>query len=408
MRKSTIYFTLILLLCPLMLVAQTAFYQFLTKDISADMVKIQDDYRTDKGINVLLKDLQELDHHLQMENAVSSNDIYQINLLTHCEEYHDLRMACQYAMAAIYLQQGDSLKTKDAFSTAITYSNPFIGKRTPLQQLIGLTQIYRKAFPHPEANEPLSSEMMGTSLIKDVLDMRFNLRLLSENPVEPSNCPLANRLLGYALPHFFPSWKMLPLAFTTRQTAIIIQKMAATSDQHIALWTKSQYALQFVVDAIEEDRLSDIINPQFGENCLFELALHGFGPANFILGVRCEKRKTQTKEIAELAYQFYEQASMQNYNTGTIRLAHCLAFGYGCPADEKRAFTMLKQLKGDMNFPRYGAYAYAQLLEKGMGGKINVKELMECYTQAASTTFLEQESKVAQDRIAKLYEKYYQ
>jgi hypothetical protein len=242
--------------------------------------------------------------------------------------------------------------------------------------------------------------------MKEVLNMRTTLTSLLEEPIPVSKVPLVNELLAYDISILMPTWKMTSKTLTPDLTPLMAQLMAYAADLYINLWVEEQYPAQFVVDDVRAGKMAALTNQMNESECLRELANHGYGPASHLLGLRCEQG-SHGKENPELAYQCYELAAEQGYNAGIIRKAHCLAVGYGCKANAKEAFALLKPLRDDVDFPRYGAYAYAKLLDQGIGGKTDMTDLMVCYTQAASEAVRKTESQAAQERIAELYEKNY-
>lgn len=408
MKRLTTPLLLTLLLLPLSVVAQSEFYRNLTKNIRTDLTRLADDFHSRRRNSVLLKDLQTLDYHLNMQNDMTMNELTKLKVLELYEEYFDLKMACHYTMAAIYHQQGDSLKTSDALSDAVTYSKPSYKRCTPLQQLIVLTTDYLDNFPYKVGDVMFSKSSVGSrvSIMKDVLSMRISLTSLLEEPIPVSLVPLVNELLAYDISILMPTWKMTSKALTSDLTTQMAQLMAYAADLSINLWVEEQYPAQFVVDDVKAGKFGGLTNQTNESKCLRELAVHGFGPASHLLGLRCELG-SHGKENPELAFQFYELAAEQGCKAGIIRKAHCLAVGYGCKANAKEAFALLKPLRDDVDFPRYGAYAYARLAEQGIGGKADMAELMVCYTLAASEAVRKSELQAAQERIAELYEKYY-
>ena len=408
MRRLTIPLLLTLLLLTLPVAAQSEFYSSLTKNIRTDLTRLENDFHSHKHNSVLLKDLQTLGYHLQMQNGMTMDELTQLKVLELYEEYFDLKMACHYTMAAIYHQQGDSLKTTDALNDAVTHSKPSYKKRTPLQQLIVLTTDYMDNFPY-KVNDVLFSNSSVSSrvgIIKDVLSMRTTLASLLEESIPVSKVPLVNELLAYDITVMQPSWKLDTKTLTPAHTASVAEFMAYIADLSINLWVEQQYPAQFVVDNVRAGKMAALTNQLNESECLRELANHGYGPASHLLGLRCELG-SHGKENPELAYRCYELAAEQGYNAGIIRKAHCLAVGYGCKADAKEAFALLRPLRDDVDFPRYGAYAYARLLDQGVGEKADMTDLMVCYTQAASEAVRKTESQAAQERIAELYEKNY-
>ena len=408
MRRLTIQLLLTLLLLPLSVVAQNEFYSSLTGKIRTDLTRLEDDFHSRRRNSVLLKDLQTLDYHLHMQNDMKLDELQQLKVLELYEEFFDLRMACHYTMAAIYHQQGDSLKCSDALGDAHSSSKPSYSRRSPLQDLVRLTISYWRTIPGRAGEVLISKSSIGSrvSIMKDVLSMQTSLRSLWEKPIPVSKLRLVNELLAYDIALLFPSWKMTSKTITPELTTQMAQLMTYATDLHINLWVERQYPAQFVVDDVRANKMPGLTNQGDESEYLRELAIHGYGPASLLLGLRCELG-SHGKENPEAAFQFYELAAEQGDKAGIIRKAHCLAVGYGCKANAKEAFAMLKPLRDDVDFPRYGAYAYAKLVDQGVGGKADMTDLMVCYTQAASEAVRKTESQAAQERIAELYDKIY-
>ena len=415
MRRTKIYLLILLLLLPLTSVGQSNLYRNFTKDIKSDIMKLESDLHQRKEKSVILKDLQKLDYHMQMQYDMTTDDLLQLKILERYDEFYELKMACHYTIGAIYHHLGDSLKATDSMHDAISHSSPSHMKRTSLQELLIQTISFMNNIP-----DKMESIILGTtsvqsrvSTMKEVLHMRYSLRSLLDSPVDISKYPLVNELLAYAISLRKPSWqleadkKKHPNTVTSEQLTLIAQLMAYTADKYINFWVENQFPAQFIIDVIKNNKFRALTNETNESICLYELSIHGYGQASHLLGLRFESG-SHAKEDPEQAYECYELAAQQGCHAGIIRQAHCLAIGYGCKVNTKKAFSILKPLRNDVDFPCNGAYAYAKLIDQGIGGKADIIDMMECYSQAASEAFRKSEQTAAQERIAQLYEQYYQ
>ena len=82
--------------------------------------------------------------------------------------------------------------------------------------------------------------------------------------------------------------------------------------------------------------------------------------------------------------------------------------GFGGKKDLQRAYSLLKPLTSHADFAKNGAFAYAFLLEKKIGGNASLLDIMHYYATAANVALQSDERTTARERCNQLYEKYYQ
>ena len=75
--------------------------------------------------------------------------------------------------------------------------------------------------------------------------------------------------------------------------------------------------------------------------------------------------------------------------------------------NQKKAFEILQPLIQNVDFAKNGAFAYAVLLEEGMGGEVDILDIMHYYSIAAEKALSNPERKVAKERVNNYYEKFY-
>lgn len=398
--------------------AQTAFFNGMTKDIRADYSLLVNLLLSDEEVppQKLIDTIHSLYDHLSPHTGMPEEDILKISReLWDLPEYHDLLAMCKLTEGVVYLQQRDTVKAEDALEAVffITNSTNHWDKTLFQDFLVAMAEFIRQ-IPHhmKETINSYSSIESRVTIIRDVLRLRSLLRRISTKTITVSTNEDMNWMLLLNILDAFPDEHLSPFVdeadpkgVTPQFLKSICNLMIKFTDDFINIWVDRKYPAQHVIDEIERGtggrKYAGIRYVNEDDISIEELALHGFGPATFILGSKCEEKKPKD------AFAFYKLSSEQGCVAGTIRAAYCQAYGIGCKENPKAAFQVLKSYCNHADFPEYGASAYVYLLAKNIGDKADVFDILY-YASLAARNASKDEREFATQLIDTIYDEYYE
>lgn len=397
--------------------AQDSFSSKLTENMKKDITSLSNHMKANSAPSVLAKDLDNLLYHMIPQKGLKTEEILQIGYkLQKHSEYYDLQAACRLALAFMNKKQNAIEKYQDLLDGMEFHIQSKLNERPSVFQdfICALAKYYylipNKADGVTEFGLNAPTTAMKSNIVKDFLFIRSEMRRIEKAGIKPSNYALANELLILVLKNIYQGKiavpKSLNAEFLTKENRLMSNKL----DVYIHKWLELQFPAQYILNPIKgTDMKSPILeerNKKKRYANIRELSIQGYGPASYRVGYDFEIAYGRDEKPQE-AFKYYKLASKQGSIAGTIRLANCLVFGYGCTADPQKAYELLQPLTRDADFAKNGAYAYAVLLEKGLGGKADILDIMEYYTMAAEKGLKYSESESASKRIRQLYEKYY-
>lgn len=366
--------------------------------------------------DVLLEDINRLFLSLEIREGKPSEEIIHISKkLRPFPEYYDLLAICHLTAANIFMQRKDSAVAESRYGSLYTIGTDpesSLDRSAPssIQRFMMALGDYLYEIPHNIPRVVMSNaglpERCGIML--RVVRSRSALRQLCPLPIVPSKCDIVNQLLLLNLHDLLHMDVSGGFKSATEQA---YKHMCQTMDGHISEWMKLQYPIEHLIYYIVENE-DDVSNSRKRERLhdrlLKELSLQGSGAASYHLADRLSRRESKKDYNPQEIRQYFELASQQGSTAGTMRFATCLTTGFGGKADLKRAYALLQPLTSHADFPENGAFAYAILLEKKIGGNASILDIMHYYAIAAGQALLNDERGTAREKCNQLYEKYYQ
>lgn len=398
--------------------AQNSFSSKVTANMKQDIASLNNHMKAKSSPAILAKDLSNLLFHMIPQKGLKSEEIVQIGYkLQKYQEYYDLEAACRLALALMKIRMNEEKEAQDILNGIEFHIQSKLNEHSSsFQDFICALAKYRYLVPNRAdgvtdfgSNAPTTGTK--TETVKNVVFIRSELRRIEQIGLKPSSYALANELLLLVLKNLYQKQVSTSTSLLNKEIMTQINKvMSSKLDSYIHQWVELQYPAQYIVNPINDTGYTAPSIKERDQKKIYasirELSIQGYGPASYLVGSDYEKAPTWQEKPQE-AFKYYLLASNQGAAAGTIRLASCYAFGYGCSADLKKSYEILKPLVQNVEFPQNGAYAYAVLLEKGFGGKTDILDIMEFYTMAAEKGFKTSERNLARERIKKLYEKYY-
>lgn len=403
---------------------------------------------TDANYRGMLADLNSLEKHLVPTYEMIDQDLNAYMKFADSNELEELRTVCQLVKAGVYFVLEDTVSGMKCLPTTYTYYCRGYLREESHTPLCDFMEAYANFFYQMRdfsSKAYISREGYDARVnrVTDILGCYATMkRCVGERPyytsetmeyvVAPSKNKYINMLLINAL------YFIMPYGFTkdnidfltdikyTKETLTIVSKGVCDMIENLmpeALGLRgknelnflAQYAFDFAIN--NYTHITDIQQKYlFSYDVLNVLSDFGYSDATFMLGIYSETDKYRNIHLPKMseterynrAYTLYQKALRQGSNVAKIRIAHCMAFGYGCKENKQEAFKMLQSLRYDHGFSEYGAYAYAVMLDKGMGGNnVSTQDIMEALAEAGYNAVKYSEQKAAQSLNDMYYEKYY-
>lgn len=408
------------------------------------------DHATKDVVNheLVISDLQTVLQHIQKP---STDDIQKdpqrwtfFNSLVFEHVRRELRMSAQLCIAAHYHAMDNKEKALEWLPTTRDMERRYEGKlggASMLTDYISALSAYKKSkdkigniidgskYGYDERIQVMVTMIQSYACMQRCLQSQpYDCMQRRESPA-PSECSCVNYMLVDAL----IQWPVygLNMKDKSEEESVdeILRRVLRQSQEGVVQAVKEflealhgsdnnlLYLCRFVLDYVNEtsDELLSSLSKYSILHCLSEL---GYAPASLELGLRTETGKfndmrpydPKTRDVPDYqqVYRFYEKAVGEGSETANILLGRCLFYGAGCKANKKLALQMLQPMVGHDDFPKYGAFAYANLLlDKQMGLKYEPVEVFELMCQAAQSSYDEDERQGAREIIEGTYEQYF-
>lgn len=366
--------------------------------------------------DVLLEDINRLFQSLEIRDGKPSEEIIHIaEKLQPFPEYYDLLAICHLTAGNIFLQRKDTATVESRYGSLYTIgtdpeSTFHRSEPSSIQRFMMALGDYLSEIPHniPKVVMSNAGFPQRCNIMLTVVRSRSALRQLCPLPIVPSKCDIVNQLLLLNLHDLLRMDVSGGFKSATEQAH---RRMCQTMDNYIAEWIRLQYPIEHLVNYIVENKddvSSSRKREQLHDRLLKELSLQGSGAASYHFANRLCDRESKPDYNPKEIRQYYELSSQQGSAAGTMRLATCLTTGFGGKKDLQRAYSLLKPLTSHADFAKNGAFAYAFLLEKKIGGNASLLDIMHYYATAANVALQSDERTTARERCNQLYEKYYQ
>lgn len=366
--------------------------------------------------DVLLADVDRLFQSLEIREGKPSEEIIHISKkLTPFPEYYDLLAICHLTASNIFLQRKDSAAAESRYGSLYVIgseSESTLNRSapSPIQKFMMAIADYLYEIPHNIPKVVMSNSGFPTrcSVMLRVVRSRSALRELCPLPITPSKCDIVNQLLLLNMHDLLHLNVSGGFQSATEQA---YRRMCQTMDGYIAEWMNLQYPIEHLVYYIvnnKDDVSYSFKRERLHDRLLKELSLQGSGAASYHFANRLEEKKSKPEYDPQAIRRYYELSSQQGCAAGTMRLATCLTTGIGGRVDMQRAYSLLKPLIHHADFAKNGAFAYAVLLEKKIGGNPDLLDVMHYYATAADDALRGDECTTAREKCNQLYEKYYQ
>lgn len=391
---------------------------YFTDDIKKNMATLREHLNNKtSGYNpdMLLADVDRLFQSLEIREGKPSEEIIHLSKkLTPFPEYYDLLAICHLTASNIFLQRKDSAAAESRYGNLY-----YIGSEpesttnrslpSPIQKFMMAIADYLHEIPHNIPQVVMSNSGLPTrcGIMLRVVRSRSALRELCPLPIELSKCDIVNKLLllnMHDLLHIDVSGGF------KSATEKAYRHMCQTMDGYIAEWMNLQYPIEHLVYYIvnnKDDVSYSYKRERLHDWLLKELSIQGSGAASYHFANRLKEKKSKSEVDPQEIRRYYELSSQRGYAAGSMRLATCLTTGFGGGIDMQRAYTLLTPLIQHADFAKNGAFAYAVLIEKKIGGKPDLLDVMHYYATAADDALLGDERTKAREKCNQLYEKYY-
>lgn len=356
----------------------------------------------------------------------------------------EIAMSARLALFAHYYVLGNQEKALDALPSSIYMEDCYNGKigATMLTDYMGALAAFEEFFPN------ISDVIIGKNMVyeeraiviyKSIMVYSCMMRAMH---IQPYDCKQRNKSIELSV--YDPVNVMLLDAQLTRPIvglidisevkgddvesmlqSIISVSLKGISDVIFTTCDRFRYpdskqllyVFRFAFDTVMEAS-NEKISTLSKFSVLQFLSQLRYAPATLELGLRTESGEfndmrpynAKTKDLIDYnaAYRFYEKAVEQGSETAKILQARCLVHGRGCKANKKQAFNLLQPLVEHDDFPKYGAFTYANLLsDKSIGAKYEPVMLIELWCQAAQCSYNEEEQQTAREIIESMYEEYF-